>query len=776
MKTFTLIFSISLMSLVSYSQISFDWETHDLGTTNVLQKMSVNGSEAIITGYGNTFLKSTDNGDTWNQLDMVRPVFDYTDLSICGDVGYMIAGREKLYDAREDVYAEGVIYKTLDGGTTWIELDLNGLGEGSDPTVDPNADKAYGYYFQSIECVNDTIALCGLKWKEYGGVDHSAVFKTTNGGLNWTNITGDLEGNSVTTISVGDSTAYIGGSDIFLKVLLKGGEPLDLIANLVDDSKAFISEVELITDTSFYVSTTRDGAYISNDSGSSFSKYETLGSIGGWDILPVNDTTLVLVGGKNNSRVSTDNGASWNDCLLDVLIWDIAGVFNDSLNILSQDSIYKIATTDLIDGNYNWKTKMIGDGNLQKAHIYDDYSMLVVGNSQIAKITNDGGLSWDDVELPYIAGWDDDIDFNNLSSRGDIAYACFNRIKLVDYPASSENNDIYYSGGIFYTNDNWETWNDIDMAKIGLADETDVTRNPNHPDCYGLNPQVIECLNEDTLLVYARWYNFTGTEKAEHSRIFKTNDNGKNWYVVSEDFSKKYVQDIKFDGDTGYVVGKQLFQKSVDGGESFVNMYAKLDEGEDDAMYISEVLLGDENEVFLTTISDSIWRSIDGGESFLSFVGPVGANDFYKFDINSYMILGNSTKSYFTNDEGETWENCATPSTTFEIGGVYGEKVYALAKGKYYTLPVSSLDLKVWVHDEILANEVRILYGDDRIVVASDKNIDKCYVYNLSGQLISVKEPNNDRCIFQNSSFTPGIYIISSSIRGKRYTDKVVFR
>lgn len=105
------------------------------------------------------------------------------------------------------------------------------------------------------------------------------------------------------------------------------------------------------------------------------------------------------------------------------------------------------------------------------------------------------------------------------------------------------------------TTDNWTTWSDLDAALIGKEEGNDPSRNPQLGVCNGLNTSVIEYVGNGVILLWARWYDYSAAERAEHNRIFRSTDKGKKWSVVSEDFGGTFIQDIKFRGNTGYFGG-----------------------------------------------------------------------------------------------------------------------------------------------------------------------------------------------------------------------------
>ena len=587
-------------------------------------------------------------------------------------------------------------------------------------------------------------------------------------------VSGDLGGSTVTTIVFNGDAGFVGGLKLFFKASANSDTLIDIFESMPGDGTDYISDITMIDSSELYIITVGDSIYFTSDGGNNFDKFP--GIKGGWDIYKVNDSTIVVGGSKNKSFVSTNSGQTWTALGITTTIWEIAGVINDSINMLAKAEIHKCAVADLVAGNYNFVVQKLGDANLMKAFITDENNISIVGNDAGFFKSSDAGLTWSSTPLPENPMLDammEEVDFSGLSNVGDEAYVCFNRFKFVDYPKDVSNEDIYWSGGVFYTDDNWETYDDFDILKVGKSNPDDPTKNPNHELCNGVNTSAIEYMGDGVVLLWIRWYELP---RIEHSMVFKTSDNGKNWMPITEDLVKINVQAMDSRGDTIYIVGKEILLKSENGGDTFTNLYPIIDEGEDDKMYFNSIHLGDANEFFLTTYADSILRTTDGGNSFEVIADIKGANDFYKFDNNSWVTMGGTGKSKFTNTADVNWVDCHPGSTIFEIGGVYGDKFYALGKSKIFTLEVPALQLKTSIKEIKLDNELTVLYKPLTIeLVSSEHEIERCKVYSITGKLISVAEPNNRNYELQRSNFQPGIYILDTLIKGKRYTEKIVF-
>lgn len=781
------IFLIFLNLLVNFSSAQnpiFGWKQDTLSVGNTLQKMTINGDFAAIAGYNNTFLTSNDNGESWNFLNLVKPSYDLMDISIINSVGYIVTSREKLYDAAQDVYTNGVIFKTTDEGENWTTIEPV-FDTINDPSLNPLADLCFGLDFQAVETINDSIAYCAARWYEYlpgGKESHSALFKTTNGGTNWQNISSDLEGSTISCIEFNGENGFIGGSKRLFKTTISADTIIDIFPNLPGDGSAFIYDIDNVSETEVLVATTADSVFVSSDLGNSFNAFN--GIDGASDIYKINDSTIVVTDSRDFC-ISTNYGLSWGKHTFSLVPWEIGGVANDSLIILAESVIYKGALHDLISGNYTFVTQNLGTDKLYKT-VFNGDTLIIVGKEQNFYKSIDGGFTWNIKQIPEVPALDElyeNIDFYGLSGVGDEAYACVNRFKLMAYPSGSDKEDVYWSGGVFYTNDNWQTYKSVDIADLGEAYASDPSANPYHIMCNGVNPSVIHYVGDDVLLLWARWNDFSGATKEEHSRVFKSIDAGKNWVPITEDLGNKYVQDIQSQGDSLYIVGNKLLlfsenaaQNVLDPLPSFTDLYPNLDQDEDDAMYINAIELGNPNEFFVVTSADSCFMTTDNGASFKTLGNMKGANDLYKFDNNSYIIMG-SRGSIFTNDGGANWLDCDPGETIFEIGGVYNNKFYALARSYAFSNEINNFDLKTAIPQLYSKAELKVAYSSTAVeLISSEDDIEDCSVYNINGTLLKRSMPNTRIIKLNNNEFTPGIYLVHSVIKGKPYVNKVVLR
>jgi photosystem II stability/assembly factor-like uncharacterized protein len=780
---------ILLFPVISMAQTSnpvFNWEVKEISKDNNLQGMNVlDENTAVIAGFGKTFKITTDKGLSWKDADLLNPQYNFNDISIKGNVGYIVGRKTLLVKSpsggEDDVYVNGVILKTTDGGNNWSLLDLSKIGEGTNAGLNPNLAGCITLNPYSVLCVNETTALVYVQWYEIvpgPRKTHSAVFKTVNGGEKWTAITQDYGSAYITTIKMAEPDIYMGGN----KILLKGSTTTDTTTDLfpafsaVAGTTAFINEIRSFSSNDINVVTTT-GVYNTQDNGVTFSKIA--GLTGGNDIFKLDDKVEIVLGNSTASKATINGGTTWVNCYPGKTCFEIPGVFNDSLYALGSSALYKIAVSDLKAGNYKWvaKTMVSSSSNLQKMYQFDANNALLIGDDQIAKKTADKGITWTSAAFPELYVNDGQYDFRSVSSAGSAAYTTTRHYKLIDYPSGE---DYYLSGLIFKTDDAWKTWKVLNNKNIGKDTPTDASKYPLMAGCYGVDNYTIECVDDKTAYMYADWSDTISIPNVEtkHSRVFKTVDGGDLWTAVTSDFGSSIVMSIKFSGETGYIAGRKILLKTTDGGKTFTDLFPKLAAGTDGSQMISSIVMQSNDEVFFSTSNNKgIFYTADGGNTFSKLNGVNGGLDFVALDKNSLMTVGSSTSNKFTNDGGITWKDINLGVAIYAAGKVFNDSLYVLGESNVYKIAVADLDIKTFVADLKRPNPLNVLYGTSAMeLVSADGDIDRCMVYSMSGQLVAITEPRASNCVFEYNSFTPGIYIVASLIEGKKYTQKVIFK
>lgn len=788
-KVYSFAMFLLLVPIISISQISnpvFNWKVKEISKDNNLQGMSVHDKNtAVIAGFGRTFRITTDKGLSWKDVGLLNPRYNFNDISIKDNVGYMV-GRKTLLvknqtGGEDDVYVNGVVLKTTDGGNNWSLLDLSKIGDGINPVLNPSLPGCISLNPYSVLCVNETTALVYLQWYDINSGSrktHSAVFKTMNGGEKWTAITQDFGSAYVMTIKMVGTDIYMGGNKILLKVSGVDGSITDIFPafSAVAGTTAFINEIRYFSGNEIYVLTTT-GVYNSIDDGKTFTKIS--GLTGGNDLFKLDDKVMIVLGSSSASKATINGGTAWVGCFPGKTCFEIPGIFNDSLYVLSSSVAFKIAVNDLKSGNYKWvsKTHTSGNSNLQKMYLFDASKALIIGDDQIAKTTTDKGITWSETTLPPMYIYDGKYDFRSVSTSNNAGYVTTRRLLLADY-ASKE--DSYLNGLIFKTEDIWKTWKVLNNKNVGKDTPTDPSKYPLMVGCYGMDNYTIECVDAKTVYMYVGWSDTISVPKTvtKHSRVFKTIDGGDLWTAVTKDFGNSIVMSIKFSGETGYIAGNKILLKTIDGGKTFSDLYPKLAVGTDSSLVVSSVAMHTKDEVYCQTSNNKgVFFTGDGGNTFSRLNGVDGGLDFLVLDHNSFMSVGSSASNKFTNDGGFTWKDTNPGVAIYAVGKVFNDSLYVLGKSNVYMIAVTDLAIKTFVADVKSPNPLKVFYSSSELkLVSADGYIDRCMVYNISGQLVAITEPKSMTFSFGYNSLTPGVYIVSTIIKGKKYTQKVIFK
>jgi photosystem II stability/assembly factor-like uncharacterized protein len=782
---------VLLLPAISVSQTpspTFNWKTQEISKDNNLQGMSViDENTAVIAGFGRTFRKTTDKGISWVDVGLLNPKYNFNDISIVDKVGYMVARKTLLVDnqngAEDDVFVNGLLLKTIDGGKSWTVIDLSKIGDGTSPSLNPSLTGCITLTPYAVLCIDENTALVYLQWYEIvSGVKktHSAIFKTKNGGEKWIAISPDLGSLYVTSMKLSGTDIFMGGN----KILLKGSTSTDTTTDVfpefsaVAGTNAFINEIRPFNTDEIDIITSTSGLLTTKDGGKTFSKIN--GITGGFDFFKYDEKVMVVMGTTSNSKATIDGGNTWFSCSTGKTGVEIPGIFNDSLYVLtSSPLLYKVAVNDIKSGKYNWVSKKLGEGTsgLQKMYRFDSNSALIIGDDQIARTTTDKGLSWSDAVLPELFVSGGKYDFRSVTSFGNAGFASTRLFKLIDYPTGE---DYYTSGLIFKTEDAWKSWKVLNNKNIGKDTPNDASKYPLMAGCYGLDNYTIECIDGKTAYLNVNWFD-TVTVAAtvtKHSRVFKTIDGGDSWKPVTKDFGGTVITSIKFSGETGYISGNKILQKTSDGGNSFIDLYPKITLGTDSSLSINSIVLRNKDELYFQTSNNKgVFFTRDGGNTFSKLSGVTGGLDFVVLDNNSFMALGSSTSNKFTNDGGITWKDSKLTSVIYAAGKVFNDSLYVLGKSNVYKIAVTDLDISTSIPEIITSTALKVFYGPSAIrLECSAGDIQKCFIYNISGQLIAVSNPESSNYSIDYNLFTPGIYIISATVNGKKYTHKVVFK
>ena len=776
------------------AQTTFNWVSESISPGNNLQQMHLYADQtAVITGNSGAFSKYNPTSSTWSQVKITTPEFDFISLSIKNGNGLLSARRGRMVDnpsgGNEDLYANGLLLKTTDNGATWSNFDLAPIANITTETLNPLAAGSLAMDIFAVEYIDENNILIYSGWYDYRSgtkTTRGAVFATSNGGTSWAPITGDLGSSVITSIKSTSTYSVFGGLNILRKNITGQTESIDLYPALVigaaNDQTIYVNDVTFVDANTFYVSTISNGVLKTTDGGTSFTQTTGVGATtGAADFYVHSPNVMVILGTTSQSKFTINGGTSWVACNPGATIYEIGGVFNGFLYALGNGTVYKLSVANLEAGISSWTSVVLSTGNnLQQMHVVDNTTAFITGYGQTMKLSTDGGQTWNNVACPDpILPLAKQLDFNALGVSGNLSIAAARRFKLIDYPTTSAYTDLTVDGIIFTSTDNWNTWNVLDIRKIFDFGSTDPSLNPTLAACYGADPYSLAITNSTTYYVWLNWYETTGeTTKNTHSRIFKTTNSGSTWVSISENFGTNFITDINFlNANYGIITGNNVLLKTTNGGTEFTNLLPTILIGTDGSMFINGVTIIDENEFYVYTVSDGVFKTTNGGGDFTKFSVLTGTNDFVKLNNSTYMALGTSTKSYYSNTSGASWVNCYPGSSIWEIGEIMNGKLYALANGNVYKIPVAEIVTNVGIGQLDKSSDISVRYYSESIeLVSAQDEIDQCILYNVTGKVVATYAPKSTLCRIETGTLPSGIYIAATILKGKRYTNKLYIK
>ncbi|MCG8699609.1 MAG: putative Ig domain-containing protein, partial [Bacteroidales bacterium] len=273
---------------------------------------------AYAATWGGGMYKTNDYGKNWQKIE-AQQCFSAADVAIVDD------GNEHLYVADR---SKPIIYKSMDGGVTWdtvfnagnayrrimsIEIDAHNTNKIYASAMAAHGPGLAGDLFRiegdKVDTITNELGKLPLSVKVssadsmllYAVLHESGVYKSINGGVNWTDISGKSSGlpdagfNDIVVDPNSSSTLYLlGGSDVKFATLESAGILQDSVTTIYKSTNNGTSWVNLsnsglgdksgnISSIAFY-NNSSDDIYLSTDRGV---VYSTNGGVN-W----VRDTTL----------------------------------------------------------------------------------------------------------------------------------------------------------------------------------------------------------------------------------------------------------------------------------------------------------------------------------------------------------------------------------------------------------------------------------------------------------------------------------------------------
>jgi photosystem II stability/assembly factor-like uncharacterized protein len=264
------------------------------------------------SSWGDGVYKSTDGGATWGRMGLAdtksigRIVIDPTDPNIV-----YVAAQGHLWGPN----AERGVFRTADGGRTWKKvLYIDENTGATDLVIDPvNPQVLYAATYQRQR----------RTWGFNGGGPGSGIYKTTDGGATWTQLTTGLpagdKGRIGLALYAADprvvyATVQAHGTDNGIYRTLDAGATWTRLSSL-NIRPNYYSQIRIDPHDRDHVYTlgSNRGFYSSDDGGTSFT--ERFSHVHGEDHalwIDPDDGSHFIVGGDGGVSISWDRGKTWD--------------------------------------------------------------------------------------------------------------------------------------------------------------------------------------------------------------------------------------------------------------------------------------------------------------------------------------------------------------------------------------------------------------------------------------------------------------------------------
>ncbi|MGK4568719.1 YCF48-related protein [Flavobacterium sp. 3HN19-14] len=329
----------------------------------------VNQSVGFASRQHDDLFKTTDGGETWMEMPYnEEAIYDFHFL----DENNGFATGEY-----------GATYKTTNGGTTWTHIFFldSYYGDSS----------MYGIYFQD----NNTGYVTGQRGR---------ILKTTDGGVTWTaqsqnyNDIGQLQ-------FVDENIAYAQSRNNFYKTS-DAGNTWNFVGSVNLDSSTSTNGFTFVDENIGYTTTGYSGGSVfkTTNGGVTWSALNNGFSIideGITSICFLNATTGFISGGYNTRKVmkTTNGGATWTQ-VFNQTFGQIQFI-NDQVGYANRIGYETGRMYKTTDGGTTWNMSFEANHGINGFDFVDENNGYFVGDQGLMYKTNDGGANWVKLEIPY---------------------------------------------------------------------------------------------------------------------------------------------------------------------------------------------------------------------------------------------------------------------------------------------------------------------------------------------------------------------------------------
>ena len=542
----------------------------------------------------------------------------------------------------------------------------------------------------------------------WAGAPAGGLWKSTDGGLNWSSNTDLLPNLGVSDIAidpVNTNIMYIitgdrDAGDTYAYGVMKsidGGESWNPTGLSFQLNYAYRGNRILINpnNTNILIASTRKSGYgetyRSTDGGENWTQVSEGPNFVSMEFHPNNPNIIyAATTGSSKFYKSTDNGISWTNMSLN------AGLPNSGMNrgLIgvtpdNPDVVYILFSAN--DDGYGGLYKSTNQGiSFELQSDNEDGETNLLGWS--ANASDEGGQGWYDLALAispnnenlvFVGGvncWKSENGGQDWSLSSHWTGAQNSSYVHADQHMLryNQNTGTLYSandGGLYYSPNDGDQWTDISdglqisqFYKIGISQTnpnlllagaqdngTLLATNPENWDAV-LGGDGMECAIDptDSDIMYAELY---------YGDISKSENGGNNWNNIAPDSDGAWITPYKIDQNNPnrIVIGYDFLYESLDYGETWENISI------DFLSNLNVVALSpsDQNTIYTSTGND-MYKTNDGGDNWQSISASLPNRDITDIEVHpenkdriwiTLTGFGDGDKVFYSNNGGENWTN-----------------------------------------------------------------------------------------------------------------------
>jgi len=672
-------------------------------------------------------LKSTDDGDTWNETGLTFGIVD--------GVNAIINKFLKNPNNSDILYVgyNGKIRKSIDGGVNWSPV---ADGKIYDIELKPNCEDTviyaarYNYDNKKVEFIKsgdggsiwnvthtfssdvyrvdlavseaDSTVVYALACNNSGGLE--GVYKSSDSGLSLSKVyDGDVSGNSLMGYYSDGSGENSG----------QGWYDITIVASPSDENILFLGGINTWKSTDGGVSWNINSMWTAN---SSYNFHDAPSVHADKHYLIYQDDTTLFEGNDGGIYKTSNGGTNWTD-------------LTDGM-IISQ--IYKLGISqtvqgEVITGLQDNGSKLVSSGVWEDVKGGDGMECIIDyndNNIQYATYVN-GQI---DRTIDHWANWQTVVDITANMPDGEEENGAW----VTPYVINPANNKALFLGyeDVWKTVNRGDSW--IKISNLSLSNK--------------IRSMAIAPADSNTLYI------------TDFNNFYKTTDGGTNWSnltsnlpttsnsitYISVDFNDPMRLWITFGGFNNVKV-----YESNDGGDSWTNISAGLPE----------------------VPANTIVQNIKSKDLQLYVGTDLGV--YFKEGTSDWVVFNKDLPSVIVT-ELEIYYDESTPENSILYAGTYGRGLWKSNVASFTVNTTSNVELLKEKNIEIFPNPTN---GKFSIANNGTSYISELSIYDISGRKVYGEQLKNEsREYIDLGEISKGVYILNLVVDNKNITSKILIK